>query len=112
MPCPKEFKSNKSRLKFYLFNFHDKFDCLLGLDNLRRLKATIDLRRDLLIMHSCKVNIEYPKLTRDKSYVCTASQRDMSKRMCRVNEKNSKLNSTKLGVNQETKRFIKNNFDK
>ena len=36
--CSKIFKENKS-LKFYLFNFHNQFDCLLGIDNLKLLET-------------------------------------------------------------------------
>nr|CAH7736470.1 unnamed protein product [Callosobruchus chinensis] len=36
-----------NELKFYLFNFHKYFDCLLGVDNSKYLKELVDFSTKL-----------------------------------------------------------------
>jgi len=53
------FQNDKQKLKFHLFDFHDHFDLLLGLDNLKLLKSVIDLNKNFLITPKTKIPIHY-----------------------------------------------------
>lgn len=44
----KIFKISLEPFKFYLFDFHKYFDCLLGIDNLALLKASVDLQKNTI----------------------------------------------------------------
>ena len=55
----KLFNEKISPLKFYIFNFHNNFDCLLGIDNLKILKANVDLQNNMLVTPSSKIKIFY-----------------------------------------------------
>lgn len=49
IPAPRIFKLPKNTdLKFYLFKFHNVFDGLIGLDNLKLLEANIDFNKGIL----------------------------------------------------------------
>lgn len=46
-------------MKFHLYNFHDRFDWLLGLDNIKKLKAKCDFENDFFVTPNCKFKIYY-----------------------------------------------------
>lgn len=70
IPCSKIFNlNNKLLLKFHIFNFHKYFDCLLGLDNLIKLNAIIDLNNNLLITPSSKIKIEFLDLSKNSTQI-------------------------------------------
>lgn len=48
VPCGDIFKSPRLNLPFSIFKFHDNFDLLLGLDNLKIIKASVDLNENVL----------------------------------------------------------------
>lgn len=48
VPCGELFNQRHLKLPFTLFDFHDHFDLLIGLDNLQTLKALVDLNQNLL----------------------------------------------------------------
>lgn len=58
IPIFPEFKQNVN-LKFYLFKFHNIFDGLIGLDNLKLLNAQIDLINSKLITPVTTIPIKY-----------------------------------------------------
>lgn len=58
---PEIFRTQKP-LKFHLFDFNNKFDWLLGLDNLKLLKAKCDFENDLLITPKRHFKIYYKNL--------------------------------------------------
>lgn len=49
IPLGKLFNQKELNLKFYLFKFNRNFDILLGIDNLKNLKANISLTRNELV---------------------------------------------------------------
>lgn len=50
-------KTNK-KLKFHLFDFHDFFDCLIGMDTLQSLGITIDLANNILKNSSTEIKLQ------------------------------------------------------
>lgn len=59
VPCGELFQIRGLNLKFNVFNFHSKFDLLLGLDNLKILKASIDLENNSLKTPKIEVPLNY-----------------------------------------------------
>lgn len=57
IPCPEIFKNDNLILDFHLFKFHNNFDCLIGLDNLQKLNAIIDLGQNLFITPHASIKI-------------------------------------------------------
>lgn len=51
--------SKKQKLKFYLFKFHNVFDGLLGLDNLKLLRANLDFENGFLLTPHAKIKLQY-----------------------------------------------------
>lgn len=52
-------------LKFYLFKFHNTFDGLLGLDNLKALQAKLDLANDYLLTPNARIKLQFHKTQSD-----------------------------------------------
>lgn len=62
IPASSIFKlPNKQNLKFYLFKFHNVFDGLIGLDNLKLLQANIDFNSGYLITPYAKIKLMFYK---------------------------------------------------
>ena len=59
VPCDRIFNKRKLNLKFNVFNFHPKFDLLLGLDSLKILKSSIDLNKNLLLTPETEIPLLY-----------------------------------------------------
>ena len=59
IPCGELFQHNGLNLKFNVFNFHKKFDLLLGLDNLKIIKASIDLDNNTLKTPNVEIPLLY-----------------------------------------------------
>lgn len=60
IPASKIFNlSDNSKLKFYLFKFHDVFDGLIGLDNLKILQASLDFGKGNLITPYAKIKLSF-----------------------------------------------------
>lgn len=62
-----EFNSNE-KANFYLFKFHQTFDGLIGLDNLKLLQAKLDLPASLLITKNATLPIEYYETIKTQFY--------------------------------------------
>nr|CAH7765847.1 unnamed protein product [Callosobruchus chinensis] len=48
--------------KFHLFKFHQHFDCLVVLDNLKLLNSNIDLQKNLFVTPRVHIPLQYPNL--------------------------------------------------
>lgn len=59
IPCPKIFKKPNTKIKLLLFDFHDYFDILLGVDSLKILKARIDFANDEIQTPETKIKFKY-----------------------------------------------------
>jgi len=60
IPASNIFKlPSNQNLKFYLFKFHNVFDGLIGLDNLKLLQANIDFNNGYLITPHTKIKLMY-----------------------------------------------------
>lgn len=58
IPTSKIFNQvKKANLKFHLFDFHRHFDCLIGIDNLKKLNTVIDLNNNLLVTPAAKIKM-------------------------------------------------------
>nr|CAH7755991.1 unnamed protein product [Callosobruchus chinensis] len=62
IPSSKIFNLPDVNLKFHLFKFHQHFDCLLGLDNLKLLNSNIDLQKNLLVTPRVHIPLQYHKI--------------------------------------------------
>nr|CAH7726566.1 unnamed protein product [Callosobruchus chinensis] len=62
IPSSKIFNLPDVNLKFHLFKFHQHFDCLLGLDNLKLLNSNIDLQKNLLVTPRVHIPFQYHKI--------------------------------------------------
>lgn len=69
LPSSELFKKPDIMLKYFLFHFHDHFDILLGLDNLKSIGATIDLVNDKIIIPTSEIKIQYHQLKPQSNYV-------------------------------------------
>nr|CAH7759617.1 unnamed protein product [Callosobruchus chinensis] len=58
IPSSRMFNLPDVNLKFHLFKFHQHFDCLLGLDNLKLLSSNIDL----LVTPRVHIPLQYHKI--------------------------------------------------
>lgn len=62
IPASKLFKLPKNQnLKFYLFKFHNVFDGLLGLDNLKILQANLDFNKGFLVTPYTRIKLQFHK---------------------------------------------------
>lgn len=59
IPLFDEFKPLEGTLEFVLFNFHDYFDGIIGIRDLRKLGLNIDLRNKVLYNKSIKIPLHY-----------------------------------------------------
>lgn len=59
IPTPRIFNTPNKKLKFYVFDFHDKFQMLLGLDNLKTLECQLDFKNNKLTTPSTQINLNY-----------------------------------------------------
>lgn len=59
MPMSKIFNLPNSHMKFHLFKFHNIFRGLIGLDNLKILKAKLDFETGYLITPNAKIKLQY-----------------------------------------------------
>lgn len=60
IPAPTLFNApSKVQIKFHLFNFHEKFDGLLGLELIKQLNAQLDFKNSKLITPSAQIPIHY-----------------------------------------------------
>lgn len=57
IPAFPMFKS-KEKLKFHLFDFHDYFDCLIGVDTLQKLKLCVNLNESILSNNLVKIKLD------------------------------------------------------
>lgn len=88
IPCSKMFKKSKDfPLKFHLFNFHKRFDCLLGLDNLKLLDAKIDLVKNELVTPNVSIKIHYLSSTPEVNNIEIEAR---SEQVAKINIKNIK----------------------
>lgn len=70
IPCSKIFRlPNKQNLKFYLFKFHDTFDGLIGLDNLKNLQATLNFDTGYLITPYTRIKLQFLKTQTDLNLI-------------------------------------------
>lgn len=88
IPCPSIFTSNKSTIKFHIFKFHKYFDCLLGIDSLQSLNATIDLLSKQMILPQTKIKINFKKLPDNNNYIKIASNTEKKIKIKIANVKN------------------------
>ena len=81
-----------------MYNFHDKFDWLLGLDNIKNLKANCDFENDLFITPNCTFKILYQDINSRDQLLNHFGSNQIDKINLRIdhlnNEEKSKL--TKL----------------
>lgn len=54
-------------MKFHLFKFHECFDCLIGLDNLRAIKAKINLINNTLELPLTTIKINFENIKKGNS---------------------------------------------
>lgn len=60
IPSSKIFNlANTKRLVFYLFKFHNVFDGLLGIDNLKLLQAKLDFDNGYLVTPHTKIKLHF-----------------------------------------------------
>lgn len=59
VPCGELFKTRNLKIKFNVFQFHSKFDMLLGLDALKKIKASINLERNTLETPNVEIPLSY-----------------------------------------------------
>ena len=59
VPCGKLFGIKNLKLKFNVFNFHPKFDLLLGLDNIKIMKAQICFKKNVFITPYTELPVFY-----------------------------------------------------
>lgn len=59
VPCGEFFKQRNLKLKFNVFQFHKKFDLLLGIDCLKILKASVDLNKNVLRTPKIEIPLNY-----------------------------------------------------
>lgn len=59
VPCGELFKTRNLSLKFNVFQFHSKFDLLLGLDNLKKIKASVNLNTNTIQTDKVEIPIQY-----------------------------------------------------
>lgn len=70
MPTAKIFNlPTQTNLKFYLFRFHNDFDGLLGLDNLKLLKITLQFEKGMLITPYAKIPLKYHKISNSANLI-------------------------------------------
>lgn len=55
----KIFKVNAKPFKFYLFDFHKYFDCLLGMDNLIALGAIVDFQHNVIKTPNADIPLQF-----------------------------------------------------
>uniref|UniRef100_A0A0A9YJ44 RNA-directed DNA polymerase n=1 Tax=Lygus hesperus TaxID=30085 RepID=A0A0A9YJ44_LYGHE len=82
VPCGEIFQQRNLNLKFNVFQFHKKFDLLLGLDNLKILKANIDLNSNYL--KTPKLNIPLLYLGTDSAETYTVDARTIQQIKIRI----------------------------
>lgn len=63
------FNCGNTPFKFHIFNFHQYFDCLLGLDNLQNLNATIDLKNNKLLLPNAAIDIKLKILSNSNNLI-------------------------------------------
>lgn len=74
MPCPEKiFKLRNLRLKFHIFKFHKYFDCLLGMDNLSKLKVNINLEKREIILPHNTIKLEYKRTEEYNNHIVAKS---------------------------------------
>lgn len=61
IPFGELFRIKNLHLKFNIFQFHSKFDLLLGLDGLKKVKASIDLEQNTLKTPKTEIPLSYLK---------------------------------------------------
>lgn len=76
IPASKIFNlPNKKYLKFYLFKFHNIFDGLIGLDNLKMLQANINYDKGFLVTPFARIKLQFQQTNLKQSYNITVSSR-------------------------------------
>nr|CAH7734904.1 unnamed protein product [Callosobruchus chinensis] len=87
MPSSKIFNNPGIFMKFHLFKFHDQFQCLLGLDNLKNvLNANIDLSSNHLITPSAKISLKYHQVSHSSNLTINLPPR--TEQVIKINVKN------------------------
>ena len=46
-------------LKFHVYNFHDDFDILLGINNIKKLQAKVNFEKDLFILENSLNSLKF-----------------------------------------------------
>nr|CAH7726837.1 unnamed protein product [Callosobruchus chinensis] len=70
IPASKIFNlQNPMNLKFYLFKFHNIFEGLIGLDNLKLLKAEINLSKGILVTPHTKIRLKFHQPSNDLNLI-------------------------------------------
>ena len=62
IPIPKIFKLPNKFFKFHMFKFHRTFKGLIGMDNLKKLKAKVDFENNLLVTPLAKIPLKFQNL--------------------------------------------------
>lgn len=74
VPCGDLFHSTNLNLRFHVFHFHSRFDLLLGLDNLKKLGASIDLRNNVLHTSVVSIPLHFLDLQTNETHLIKARQ--------------------------------------
>ena len=61
-------------MKFFLFKFHNSFDGLLGLDNLKLLQANLDYNKGYIITPYAKIKLQFHKTGKEINNVTIAAR--------------------------------------
>lgn len=63
---------NNKNLKFYLFKFHNVFDGLIGLDNLKLLQANLDFDTGYLVTPYSKIRLLFHRIKHELNSITVA----------------------------------------
>lgn len=72
VPFDELFKVQNLNLKFYSFAFHTRFDMLLGVENLKKIGANIDLTKSVLKTPNAEIPLLYLDLELDETHTLGA----------------------------------------
>nr|CAH7737503.1 unnamed protein product [Callosobruchus chinensis] len=92
IPSSNIFNLRDVNLKFHLFKFHQHFDCLLGLDNLKLLNSSIDLHKNLLITPRVHIPLQYHKVNSTKISTNFITISPRSEQVIKIKVKNAIIN--------------------
>lgn len=84
----KLFRIRAEPFKFYLFDFHRHFDCLLGMDNLLLLQASIDFKNKKLTTLNAEIPLNFQNNTHNSLNIVTIEPQ--CEQVIKINVKNKK----------------------